>query len=54
MLDHVTRTICVTNIEEDLTRSGKRLLLKLITPLLINYAHWMEDSLEIMADGVQQ
>ena len=44
----------VTNIEEDLARSGKILLLKCVPSLLRNYAPWLEDSPELMADGVQQ
>ena len=42
----------VTNVEEDLARSGKRLPLKCVTPLSSNYAPCMEDFLELMTDGV--
>ena len=41
-------------MEEDLTKNGKRLLSKCVTPLLINYAPWLEDSPDLMADDVQQ
>ena len=44
----------VTNVEEDLTRSGKRLPLKCVTPLLSKYVPMLEDSPELMADSVQQ
>ena len=44
----------VTNVEEDLARSGKRFPSKCVTPLSSNYAPWLDDSLEIMADDVQQ
>ena len=44
----------VTNIEEDLARSGKILLSKCVPSLLRNYAPWLEDSPELMADGVQR
>ena len=44
----------VTNVEEDLTRSGKRLPLKCVTLFSRNYAPWLEDFLDLMADGVQQ
>ena len=44
----------VTNVEEDLARSGNILLLKCVTPLSRNYAPWLEDSIELMSDGVQR
>ena len=44
----------VTNIEEDLARSGKRLPSKCVMPISSNHAHWMEDLPDLMADGVQQ
>ena len=44
----------ITNVEEDLARSGKRFLSKFVTPLLSNYAPWLEDSPELMVDGVQR
>ena len=44
----------VTTVEENLSRSGNRLLSKCVTPLSGNYAPWLEDSAELMADGVQQ
>ena len=43
----------VTNVEEDLSRSRKILLLKFVTLLLSNYAPWMKDSPELMAYGVK-
>ena len=43
----------VTNVEEDLARSGKRLLSKCVTPISRNYAPCLEDSPELMEDGVQ-
>ena len=44
----------VINVEEGLARSGKRFLFKFVTPLLRNYAPWMEDSTELMADSMQR
>ena len=44
----------VTNVEEDLARSGKRLSFKCVTPLLSNYAPWLEDYPELVADKVKQ
>ena len=44
----------VTYVEEDLSRSGKRFPSKCATSLLMNYAPWLEDFLELIADGVQQ
>ena len=44
----------VTNVEEDFARSGKRLPSKCVTPLLRNYAPWLEDSPVTMADDMQQ
>ena len=44
----------VTTIEEDLPKSGKILPLKYVTPLSSNYSPWLEDSLDMMADDVQQ
>ena len=44
----------VTNVEEDLASCGKRFPPKYITALLSNYAPWLEDLLELTADGVQQ
>ena len=44
----------VTNVEEELARSGKRLLSKYVTPLSSNYAPWMEDYPEMMTDSVQR
>ena len=44
----------VTNFEEDLSRSEKRFPSKCVTPLSRNYAPWLEDSLELMEDGVQR
>ena len=43
----------VTNGEEDLSRSGRRLPSKCAIPLSSNYAPWLEDSTELMADSVQ-
>ena len=44
----------VTNFEEELSRSGKRLPSKCVTPLLSNYSPWLEDSTELMEDSVQR
>ena len=44
----------VTNFEEDIARSGKRLPLKCVTPLSRNFALWLEDYPELMADGMRQ
>ena len=44
----------VTNVEENLARSGKIFPSKCVTPLLNNYAHWLEDSPDLMVDGVKQ
>jgi hypothetical protein len=44
----------VTNVEEDLARSGKRLPSKCVTPFSSNYAPWLEESPELKADGVQR
>ena len=44
----------VTSVEEVLARSGKRLLSKCVTLLLRNFSPWLEDSPELMEDGVQQ
>ena len=44
----------VTNVEEDLARSGKRLPSKCVMPILNNYATWLEDSPELMAESMQQ
>ena len=43
----------VTNVEEDLSRSGKRFPSKCVTPFSRNYAPWLEDFPELMADSVQ-
>ena len=43
----------VTDVEEDLVRSGKRFPSECFMPLSSNYAPWLEDSPELMADGVQ-
>ena len=44
----------VKMFEEDLARSGNRLPPKCVTSLSSNYAPWLEDSLELMADGMQR
>ena len=44
----------VTNVEEDLARIWKIFPSKYVTPLSSNYAPWMENFPELMADGVQQ
>ena len=44
----------VTNVEEDLAMSENRLPSKCFTLLLINYAPWLEDPPDLIADGVQQ
>ena len=44
----------VTNVEEDLAKSGRRLPSKCVTPFSCNYAPWLETSPELKADGVQQ
>ena len=44
----------VTNVEEDLVWSGKRFPSKRDTPLLRNYAPWLEDSLDLVVDGVRR
>ena len=44
--------VAVTNVEEDLSRNGKILPSKCVTPLLINYAPWLEDFLELMVVGL--
>ena len=44
----------VTNVEEDLSRSGNIFLSKCVTPLSSNYTPWLEDLLELMADGMQR
>ena len=44
----------VTNVEDDLARSGNRFPLKCVTLLSINYAPWLDDSPELIADGMQQ
>ena len=43
----------ITNVEEDLARSGKRLPLKCVTPLSRNYSSWLEYLPDLIADGVQ-
>ena len=57
MLDHISRKnvkVVVTNVEEDLSRNDNILTLKCVPPLLINYAPWLEDSPDLMADSVHQ
>ena len=54
MLPEQYMKVAVTNVEDDLNRSGKILPSKCVTPLLTNYAPWLEGSLDIMAYGVQQ
>ena len=44
----------VTNVKEDLDRSGKRFPLKCVTPLLRNYAPWLEDFPKMTTDGVKR
>ena len=44
----------VTTVEEDLARNGEKLLSKCVTLLSRNYAPWIEDSPDLMADGVQE
>ena len=44
----------VTNVEEDLSRSGKIFPSKCATPLSINHAPWLEDSPELTAGGVKK
>ena len=44
----------VINVEKDIARSGKRFPSRCVTPLLSNFAPWLEDYLELMVDGVQQ
>jgi hypothetical protein len=44
----------VTNVEEDLAKNGKRLPSKCVTLFSGNYAPWLEDTPELMADGVQR
>ena len=46
--------LAVTNIKEYIARSGKMLPSKYVTPLSSNYSPWLKDSLNLMADGVQQ
>ena len=43
----------VTNVEEDLTRSDKRIPSNCFSSLSSNYAPWLEDFTEMTADGVQ-
>ena len=43
----------VTKFQEDLTRSGKSLPSKCVTPLSRNYAPWLEDSPDLMVNGMQ-
>ena len=43
----------VTNVEEDLARKGGELPPKCLIPLSSNYAPWMEDSPELILDGMQ-
>ena len=42
----------VTNVEEDLSRNGKRFTPKCVTLVSSNYAPWLEYSPEIMVGGV--
>ena len=44
----------VTNVEEDLSRSGNIFPSKCVTSLLSNYATCMEDSMELMSDSMQR
>jgi hypothetical protein len=44
----------VTNVEEDLTKHGRRLPSKRATPLSRNHAPWLEESQEPKADGAQR
>ena len=44
----------VTNVEEDLSRNGKRFPSKFVTPISSNYAPWLEIFPELTTDGVQQ
>ena len=44
----------VTNVEEDLSSSGKRFPSKFFTPLSGNYALLLENSPDLMADDVQK
>jgi hypothetical protein len=44
----------VSNVEEDLAKSGKRLPSKCVTPFSSKYAPWLEESPELKADGVQR
>ena len=53
MLEQYVKAV-VTNVEEDLARSGKRLPSKCVTPLSINYALCLEDYPELTADGMRQ
>ena len=43
----------VTNIEEDLARSGKIFTLNCVMPLSRNYAPWLKDLPELMANVMQ-
>jgi hypothetical protein len=40
--------------KEELARKGRRLPTKCVTPFLCDYAPWLETSLELKADGMQQ
>jgi hypothetical protein len=44
----------VSNVEEDLAKSGKRLPSKCVTPFSSKHAPWLEESPELKADGVQR
>ena len=44
----------VTNVEEDLARSGKRFPSKCVSPISSSYSPWLEDLPELVAEGVQQ
>ena len=46
--------LAVINMEEDIASNGKILLSKYVTLISINYARWLEDSKERMADVVNQ
>ena len=41
----------VTNVEEDLVRSGKRMPSKFVTPILFNYSPWLDYSTGMMVEG---
>ena len=53
MLPEYYVKVAVTNVEEDLARSGKKFPSKCVTPLSSNYAPWLEDSPELIVEGVQ-